>query len=218
METTILQKMSLYDILSQLIPGWFFVRSTIWLLDYSYISMVQEIMFIVIGYFVGLLIQWLSEKIWNRLGLRNDNKAIRDSLRQYEQNLGATNMREINKLLVNKSLDSISKEDLLDKYYEAYMYVRYVKQYESIIQSLEGQITFIRSMILVIILLGIVWIGQFCFITRIITNTILLTWFFTILLIIGIGVTAYQRQQTIYRVVWEGYEYFKRLEHEDYEM
>lgn len=218
METTILQKMSMYDILSQLIPGWFFVRSTIWLLDDSGISTVQEIMFIVIGYFVGLLIQWLSEKIWNRLGLRNDDKAIRNSLRQYEQNLGATNMGGINELLKNRPLDSISKEDLLDKYYEAYMYVRYAKQYESIIQSLEGQITFMRSMILVIILLGIVWIGQSCFIPRIITSIILLTWFFTILLIIGIGVTAYQRQQTIYRVVWEGYEYFKRLEHEDYEM
>ena len=109
-----------------------------------------------------------------------------------------------------KTLPPQVNKQITTCYYKAYYYAL-KNRYSDDIPTMEGQVAFMQNMILPLLLLLALsskghlsnYCDQEC--------TIILLAAIVILLLLP---TIYSRQNTIYRRVWEDYEFLKRLEHE----
>ena len=216
-------KLTLYDLLSMLLPGILFVGEIFYLLDVPLESKTSVALIVLLGYPVGLILHSISERVWNDLfGLRNKPKHIRKTL---EKIIQERNANMIQMLLCSKfqetSTKQINDNQLLDKYYEAYYYVVDVKQHGSIIRTLERQIALMRSMVIPFIFLALVTYKYYYHLET------FACWFkqqylwgcptlyFVLLYLLAIIFFSYgakRKQQAIYCCVFEDYEYTKRME------
>lgn len=217
METTVLQKMSLYDILSQLIPGWVLVMEICYWLPLSIVDVpiaIKEILCVIVGYVVGLVLHTMSEWVWNHLRCkckywkaRNNEKSI---VQETNTDMPKSKMPFVCTMIPKEWENSVEQHlnDILDKYYEAYYYVCTIKQHGGVISALERQIAFVRAMIIPLLLGGLLChqlVGIHC------GYTILID---AVMLIVS-GLFMHNRQHKIYQLVWEDYEYLKRLYADD---
>lgn len=99
---------------------------------------------------------------------------------------------------------------LMTKYYEAYYYVAKNK-YGNDISIIEGQVAFIQSMFLPLMLIVILPIKKVC--EHLGFDSCILKTFIVLIMVLMIP-TLVMRQHKIYQRVWEDYEFLKRLDKE----
>lgn len=220
MEKTIANKMSLYEILTMLVPGALIVYC-VWLLDpdmwlnnlskaqyttdvnYLY-DVVIGLMLFALSYVAGSLNYRLVDWFWGMLGLRNNTYIIKGSL---QDKIGSVFYGNMQDLIGEKSVESMSDEQIEDIYYEAYTYAL-KKNRRSNIPYLENQVAMFKGLIFplswVIVSLNPESWGGFKWVAAIVV----------VIVLIGLAIT---RQKKIINLVFEDYEYEKRIEKQDNE-
>lgn len=220
-------RLTLYDLLSMLLPGILLVGEILYLCGFPLESKTSIVLIVLLAYPAGLCLHSVSECAWNNLfHLRNKPKHIREMFDVFLRN---ENIYQIQGLLGVKFQKSNTKQinnnQLLDKYNEAYYYVVDVKQHGNTIRTLEGQIAMMRNMVLPFIVLMFViykyyyhiqtfacWFKE-SYLFRIPTLCLLIL---SIIVVFILCCGAIRKQKAIYSCVWENYEYLKRME-ADYE-
>ncbi len=216
-EKAIIGKMSLYETLTMIVPGTMIVFC-LWLKDVKLWSQnlwhfnLPEVNFlfdIAIGiillalvYVAGLLNYRLVDRFWGILGLRNSICMLKNSL----QDKVDLHYKYINELLENKSIESLTTQETVDVYYEAYTYAL-KKNGRSNIPFLENQVAMLKGLIFpmswiiyLLFPLNIEW----CKLTAVVAVVIVLI------------VLALCRQKKTIDLVLEDYEYEKRIENQNY--
>lgn len=210
-------RLTLYDLLSMLLPGILLVGEILYLCDIPLNSKTSIILIALLAYPAGLCVHSVSECVWNNLfHLRNKPKHIREELQVTLQYAPFGNVYKLTKE------DSVKEDNqLLDKYNEAYYYVVDVRQHGNTIRTLEGQIAMMRNMVLPFIVLMFViykyyyhiqtfacWFKE-SYLFRIPTLCLLILSIFVVFILCS---SAICKQKAIYYCVWENYEYLKRME------
>lgn len=204
-------KLTLYDVLAQLVPGWVFVCEVLYVLGIPFTSNYVIIGSIAFGYLLGLSLHGISEWLWNKCHWRNNPKEIRDAFLTYDLH------QEYSLYTKVKNADD---EAVLDMYYEAYYYVCDVKQHGADIGAMERHIAFFRSMLISVFCLIFVAAKYLCvqgpsicccqpWYAYAIIIAVLIILLIVILLLPCI---IHCKQRKIYQCIWEDYEYLKRLE------
>lgn len=214
---SLFSKLSLYDILAQLIPGWVFVCEVLYVLGIPYTSPYVIIGSFAFGYLLGLALHSFGEWLWDVCHFRNNPEAIRDAF--YKCKL-------YDEYSLYNEIHVANDDRLIDIYYKAYYYVCNVRQQGGEIKTMEYHIAFIRSMMLPVILIipvatKYILCSFFHCCTMTCTLITLLLGVFLIVLFIlcktklnhdyATKITN-NIQRKIYQCVWEDYEYLKRLE------
>lgn len=157
MNNIISSKLTLYDILAMFIPG---ALLLIWvnvvilknslLLDEGEIDgWIAGLLFVSGSYLVGILWCKLMEILFNLTPCRNNEKHISKSFNDVCSKINSKYLKDDFKELVNSG-NSVSKERVIDYYYEAYAFVQ-KNTYRNVIDVLESQFAFLRSMLLILI-------------------------------------------------------------------
>lgn len=216
-------RLTLYDLLSMLLPGILLLGEIVYLCDIPLDSKTSIILIALLAYPAGLCLHSVSECVWNKLfHLRNKPKHIREMFDNYLQNENIYRIQGLMGVKIQKSnTKQINDNHLLDKYNEAYYYVVDVKQHGNTIRTLEGQIAMMRNMVLPFIVLMFViykyyyhiqtfacWFKE-SYLFRIPTLCLLILSIFVVFILCG---SAICKQKAIYYCVWENYEYLKRME------
>lgn len=200
-------KLTLYDVLAQLVPGWVFVCEVLYVLGIPFTSNYVIIGSIAFGYLLGLSLHGISEWLWNKCHWRNNPKAIRKAFPTY-------NLQKENSLY--DKVQNADDEAVLDMYYEAYYYVCDVKQHGADIGAMERHIAFFRSMLIPVFCLIFVAAKYLC--VQGLSICCCQPWYiYTIIGVLVIAIlsliwTIPLKQRKIYQCIWEDYEYLKRLE------
>jgi len=241
MKDFLTSKLSLYDILAMIIPGWL-----IYLLIPKDLlvarnlfndptSKYNEIFLILIfSYVIGLIwnmiMEWIFEKIkWKNNILHityryhKSKKMETDSLFIYMLfycprilSLFCEYRCRYNECRNYQQLTSLSfkdKSDILKLYYHYYYFVLQ-NRYSDVIPILEGQVAFLRNIIGIIFILGLIAILKIVynscrmfFYPNLDIVTLLIIFGSSVFLFWGAIVTMISRQDKIYQRVWEDYEY-----------
>lgn len=213
---SIIEKMSLYEMLSMIVPGTM-IMFCVWLFDVDLWSQnlwhfnLPEVNFlfdIAIGiivlslaYVAGLLNYRLMDGFWGLIGLRNNICMLKNSL----QGKVDLNYKQINGLLKDKSVESLTNQEAEDVYYEAYTYAL-KKNGRSNIPFLENQVAMLKGLIfpmswIVCLLCPEPW-GYY-------------RWLVVIAVVIVLIILALCRQKKTIDLVLEDYEYEKRIAQQD---
>ncbi len=208
--------MSLYETLTMIVPGTMIVFC-IWLSDVKLWSQnlwhfnLPEVNFlfdIAIGmillalvYVAGLLNYRLVDWFWGIIGLRNNICMLKNSL-QWKVDL---HYKSVETLLKDKSVESLTYQEMEDIYYEVYTYAL-KKNGRSNIPFLENQVAMLKGLIfpmswIVCLLCPEPW-GWHRWIVVIVVVTILI-------------VLALYRQKKTIDLVLEDYEYENRIARQD---
>ena len=208
--------MSLYETMTMIVPGTMIVFC-LWMSDVKLWSQnlwhfnLPEVNFlfdIAIGiillalvYVAGLLNYRLVDWFWGLLGLRNNICMLKNSL-QSKVDLHYDN---INKLLKGESVDSMTKQEPEDIYYEAYTYAL-KKNTRSNIPFLENQVAMLKGLIfpmswIVFLLCPEPWGWH--------------RWLVVIAIVVVLIILALFRQKKTIDLVLEDYEYEKRIERQE---
>lgn len=204
---SLFSKLSLYDILAQLIPGLVLVCEVLYVLGIPYTSPYIIIGSLVFGYLLGLALHSFGELLWDKCHFRNNPEAIRDAF--YKCKL-------YNEYSLNDEIHAANDDRLIDIYYKAYYYVCDIKQHGKKIAAMEQHIAFIRSM-LIPLLCSIFVVAKYlcvhglsiCYCQPWYVYLIMVV---LLLVIVSLVYTIWNKQRKIYQCVWEDYEYLKRLE------
>lgn len=217
-EKAIIEKMSLYETMTMIVPGTLIVFC-VWLLkpqywmhfldkagyttsvNYLYDIALVILMFVLV-YVAGLINYLIIDWLWGVIRLRNNPCMIKSSLNDKVQSKKYIKLAELIKRLNsdNKEICDLNSITIEDIYYEAYTYA-FKKNSRSNISFLENQVAMIKGLIfpmsvLVYILCPEDW-SKFW------------TVFGTLAILIYV---ALRRQKKIITLVLEDYEYEKRLD------
>ena len=221
MNTEIPSKLSLYDILAMLIPGAFIIC---WvdvifcnqkIIDSFTSKWLTGMLFIAVCYLMGIIYCRLMEYLWRYIGkFINNPKRMKKS---FDKKVEVMNSKKVfeNELFgeLKRFKPSVDKEEdgckIQDIYYEAYAFVA-KNTYRKDVHILESQFAFLRNM-LPLVFLFIVLIANKTKVEIISHDTCCII--ITVLLIIAvfIFVSMCLIQRKIYDIVWEDYEYLRRV-------
>ena len=224
MEKTIVNKMTLYEVIAMVVPG-AIIMYCIWLLqmdfwrpflvqwgyawDVNYLyDVILSIVVFVIADVIGLLNYWIVDGIWRLLRLRNNPRIIKCWLRKYMESMAYTNLKQLvedrQTVWGNELTDvcGMNSELVQDIYYEAYTYA--LKQNaRSNVPFLEHQVAMLKGLIV-----PLSWMVLILFQEQ----------WYNWLLAAGVAVTlvvlAIARQKKIIALVFEDYEYEKRIDND----
>jgi len=232
-------KFSLYDMLAMIIPGGVILASIIIVCDYSQtfekittyccgcrsvefsMDLIQSVIYLVASYVIGLINHWACDGIYK--GFRNYPVAIESALIQILRENGNMNLKTIVGSIYDNSKESrpclfglIVKtieaivcnwvlcrapkrhDSVVSSYYKAY----YALSKENLLGSVplvENQVALLRNSIIPTIIL-------FCSFYRTMPECCV---YIPIILVILIFVIMVQRQQKVYRMIWESANYYK---------
>ena len=199
-------KLSLYDIIVMIIPGGAIL---LFFLDYygvelvsigsNDISLLTVLGAVVASYIIGMGNHVIAKKLWGVF--RNNCFLLSYSLKKAKNEY----TKKLNSLIENVNLDCCklhlqSKILLEDKYYEAYSYVLEESCYDGI-PIIEGQVAFLQSMVIPGLLILML-------LSKYDSTPLLLG---GILLFLLLFCLIFDRIILIHRLVWEYYEYTKRI-------
>lgn len=224
MNDVLSSKLTLYDILAMLIPGAFilviFVKCTNIQID----GLIPILFFITGSYLVGIVYYRIIEYLWSLTPFRNNWTDIQASfLKVYK---GINDEQKGNQLF-----DSLIKTNIYngekifkDAYYEAYAFVQ-KNTYRNVVNVLESQIAFLRSLFLIVLLYFIYFSLHFT-INHIVCDTVIPMFFYIValsfiicklleMLILLMLLPICLMQNKIYEIVWEDYEYLSRIKNKD---
>lgn len=219
-------KLTLYDILAMVIPGGAMLAAISLLFNRTITVDLDNItclsINIIISYIVGIVLHIITNYFWKPW--RNSTFLIKQAELQIKKETEESHFfREKLHFCITVMWSMLlrilrlrtEKEDktCLDDYYNAYYYVR-KNTYTNAIEVIEGQIAFLQSMMLPLILFQISpqenW-AQF------LINKQDVPYIKSLLGIISIAsiITIYQRIQKVHYLVWSDYKYLKRLEEKE---
>lgn len=200
-------KLSLYDIIVMIIPGGAIL---LFFLDYYGVDLLSidsndinslAVLGAVVAsyYIIGLGNHVIAKKFWGIF--RNNYFLLSYSLKKAKNEY----TKKLNSLIENVNLDCCkfdlqSKILLEDKYYEAYSYVLEESCYDGI-PIIEGQVAFLQSMVIPGLLILML-------LSKYDSSPLLLG---GILLFLLLFYLIFDRIILIHRLVWEYYEYTKRI-------
>ena len=220
MEKAITKNMSLYEILTMLVPGALIVYC-VWLLEpdtwrlnlaaFHYTADVNYLYDVVIGlmvfalaYVAGLLNYMVIDWFWGLLGLRNNSCVITNFL---QEKRNAPDYKHLTKLIEQRenewsnTKDDTNKKALItDIYDEAYTYAS-EHNTRSNVPHLENQVAMLKGLIVPlswIVARLFPWKGY--------------EWLAIIVVVSILVVLAVVRQKKTITLVFEDYEYEKRIE------
>ena len=217
MEKTIINKMSLYEVVTMLVPGALIVFC-VWLLDPSFWSKnlidLEYIMplnylyhtaiillFFATTYVAGLFNYWFIDGIWRLFGLRNSTCTIQNQLSQMVSSGKYSNLQTLIRYRAHDiDIFDMSSATIQDIYYEAYAYA--LKQNKkSNVPYLEHQVAMLKGLIVPALWLMCVLppFTQYRWISMLGIAVVLFT-------------LAIWRQKNIVRLVLEDFEYERRLD------
>lgn len=219
-EKAIIGKMAVYETLTMVVPGVMIVFC-VWLADpemwsknlwrpeiptklnYLFDTAIVFVLF-AFSYVAGSMNYRLVDWFWRKIGLRNNICMIRGSLRDKIESGFFKNLQDV---IVEKSVESMSGKQIEDVYYEAYTYAL-EKNSRSNIPFLENQVAMFKGLIFpmswVIVSLNPESWGVFKWVAAIVV----------VIVLIGLAIT---RQKKIINLVLEDYEYEKRIERQSNE-
>lgn len=201
-----LGKLSLYDIIVMIIPGGAIL---LFFLDYYGVNLVSigsndissltVLGAVVASYIIGMGNHVIAKKLWGVF--RNNNFLLSYSLNKTKN----VYTIELNKLTENLEADSDETKfqmntKLRDRYYEAYSYVLEESCYDGI-PIIEGQVAFLQSMVIPGLLILML-------LSKYDSTPLLLG---GILLFLLLFYLIFDRIILIHKLVWEYYEYTKRI-------
>lgn len=201
-----LGKLSLYDIIVMIIPGGAIL---LFFLDYYGVNLVSigsndissltVLGAVVASYIIGMGNHVIAKKLWGVF--RNNNFLLSYSLNKTKN----VYTIELNKLTENLEADSDETKfqmntKLRDRYYEAYSYVLEESCYDGI-PIIEGQVAFLQSMMIPGLLILML-------LSKYDSTPLLLG---GILLFLLLFYLIFDRIILIHKLVWEYYEYTKRI-------
>lgn len=201
-----LGKLSLYDIIVMIIPGGAIL---LFFLDYYGVNLVSigsndispltVLGAVVASYIIGMGNHVIAKKLWGVF--RNNNFLLSYSLKKTKN----VYTIELNKLTENLEADSDETKfqmstKLRDRYYEAYSFVLEKSRYNCI-SIVEGQVAFLQSMVIPGLLMLL-------YLSKYESAPLLLG---GILLFLLLFYLIFDRIILIHKLVWEYYEYTKRI-------
>lgn len=201
-----LGKLSLYDIIVMIIPGGAIL---LFFLDYygvdlvsigsNDISSLTVLGAVVASYIIGMGNHVIAKKLWGVF--RNNNFLLSYSLKKTKN----VYTIELNKLTENLEADSDETKfqmntKLRDRYYEAYSYVLEESCYDGI-PIIEGQVAFLQSMVIPGLLI-LMLLSKYDSIPLLLGGILLFLLLFYLI---------FDRIILIHKLVWEYYEYTKRI-------
>jgi len=241
MKDFLTSKLPLFDILAMIIPGWLiYLLIPIKLLVTSHplndgkCQVGKIFLILIFSYIIGLIwnmiMEWIFEKIkWKNNILHityryyKSKKMVTCSLFKYMLfncprilSLFCKYRCRYNVCRNYQQLTSSSfqdKNDILKLYYHYYYFVLQ-NRYSDVIPILEGQVAFLRNIIGIIFILGLIAILKIVynscrmfFYPNLDIVTLLIIFGSSVFLFWGAIVTMISRQDKIYQRVWEDYEY-----------
>ncbi len=218
-EKAIIGKMSLYELMTMIVPGTMIVFC-VWLLEPQYwmhfldkagyithVNYLYDIALVVVvfvfAYLAGLLNYLIIDGFWRLFRLRNNTCMLKSSLKEKSVLPNYLNLNQlINKLTKdNAEILELKEEQIEDIYYEAYTYA--LKHNErSNIPFLENQVAMLKGLIL----------PTSCLVFLLFDPTTWLQWVLAIAIVSILVVMAICRQKKTIELVLEDYEYEKRIE------
>lgn len=201
-----LGKLSLYDIIVMIIPGGAIL---LFFLDYYGVDLVSigsndissliVLGAVVASYIIGMGNHVIAKKLWGVF--RNNNFLLSYSLKKTKN----VYTIELNKLTENLEADSDETKfqmntKLRDRYYEAYSYVLEESCYDGI-PIIEGQVAFLQSMVIPGLLI-LMLLSKYDSIPLLLGGILLFLLLFYLI---------FDRIILIHKLVWEYYEYTKRI-------
>ncbi len=215
MKETFTSKLSLYDILSMVIPGAFLTLFIDRLFNMTINkwaeNWINTFIFLILSYFLGIISYRIVEILLNKESLKeircnhiediipNNKKVLLEVKRKVKEEFKC-------------SIPNKAGENILYQYYYAYYYVLRHTNRGGVINIVESQISFLKSMTMVFI------VGAICCVLSILNsnadynNFLLILIFvsfvfsvFVILFIIG------YMQRKVYSIVWEEYLFLTEL-------
>ena len=217
MEKAITNKMPLYEILTMLVPGSLIVFC-VWLTDsrfwrnnllsienlmplnYLYDTVIV-ILFFAIVYVVGLLNYWFIDGIWWLSRLRNNTCIIKNQLSKM---LSTGKYQKVQELVKSKAHEvnifEIDSTTIQDIYYEAYTYA-FKQNKNSNVPYLEHQVAMLKGLIV-----PALWL---MYVLPPFNEHKCLSMFVIAIIIFTLVIW---RQKNIVRLVFEDFEYEKRLD------
>ncbi len=193
-------KVTLYDFLSMVIPGFLLlILFSLWF-NINTINEINEIydaiLLSIISYIVGLVYHKTVEYLFNRMNLRNNEKDLEESAKRFYNDY---------KKCSKKSKFQHDKHSI-QKYYEAY-YKLMKENMLNNIPILEAQVAFIRNILPITLLYSFtVRFFRINFYINYCGLSLLLL--LTVLVLVAVFFSV---QSKIYYLVWEGNEYLKHL-------
>lgn len=218
---TWLTRLNLYDVLSFVLPGFVLCNEILYCFSIPLYPFIEGIISI-FSFVVGLCLHSISEEIWNRM-LRNNLNNIQDEKHKFTKAHNAENVQQLINKTKSKSLSKDNTDQLhLSVYNIAYYYVCEKMQHGATIKTLEYHIAFGRNMIIPLFM-GIFvsakyfWSQEcfaryykeayvFCSCPFMISTAII------VVIIALLCHTLPKIQKSIYRCVFEDYEYLKNIE------
>ena len=209
-----ISKFTFFDIMAMLIPGGLItVMMSLHLgyglkinVDDSINSIISLMFMITLSYLVGLIHHTMMDFLGCKLHLKNNEECIYKALTIF-QHKDYNHLRELTKDIVS----SKDGQGLLDKYYEAYYYVERHSR-NNHLHIIEAQVTLVRNMLIPLIALFFFHIEVF--LCEFHTNNCCTKCFFAFG-IICLFIPLIYRQKKIHKLVWEDYEFLKRLEYNE---
>lgn len=209
-----ISKFTFFDIMAMLIPGGVIIAMIALSLGYKLscntednINTILVITYIfVLCYLVGLVHNTIMDYIGNKIHFRNNPRRIYTTLKKF-QDRDYSYLKELTKDIIK----SKEEQHILDKYYEAYYYVERHSN-NNHIHIIETQVIFIRNMLLPLFLLFLFHFDAFSDDIGI-NNPYIKCPF--IIGTISLFLPLISRQKKIYELVWEDYEFLKRLENNE---
>ncbi len=219
MDSTLSSKLTLYDILAMLVPG---ALILIWINivigkcffgdECQANNWTDSILYVSGSYIVGIVYCRFIEFIWNLLPFRNNENDIVSSLDDV-----ASKIHNINYLPQKEE----SKENriILDFYNEAYAFVS-KNTYRNVIEVLESQFAFLRSMLPIVIIYFTLLVScatkeklQYVLgLTEDYENILVVIYVIGFLIVLILMLLSMRFiQHKIYNIVWEDYEYLSRI-------
>ena len=216
-EKTIIGKMSLYETMTMIVPGTMIVFC-LWLaapemwsqnIERLHLPEVNYLLDVAVGivilalvYVAGLLNYRLVDWFWGGIGLRNNICMLKNSL----QGKVDLHYKNVQALLKDKSVESLTNQETEDIYYEAYTYAL-KKNGRSNVPFLENQVAMLKGLIfpmswVIYLLCPEPW-GLYRWLVVIAVVTIMI-------------VLALCRQKKTIDLVFEDYEYENRIEKQDH--
>jgi len=209
-----ISKFTFFDIMAMLIPGGVIIAMITLSLDYKLNCNTEDNINTILGityifalcYLVGLVHNTIMDYIGNKILSRNSPKRIYAALKKF-QDKNYCYLKELTKDIIKLK----DEQHILDKYYEAYYYVERHSN-NNHIHIIETQVIFIRNMLLPLSLLFFFHFDEFS--NELGTSNPDIKCVF-IIGTISLFLPLISRQKKIYKLVWEDYEFLKRLENNE---
>lgn len=198
-------RFTMYDIVGKLMPGLFLIFTInkvelIAIGDLKESSIGDIAIITIIGYTVGLILDMATMKIYSCLKQRNNYKAIKKAFCKLTQCKTETEINDMNES---------SKDEILNKYYEAYY--KAVDRYKySSIPVLEAQLSFARNIIVSIFIILICFLLNTFFpenCRSFVCNNNFIALVLLILALISLIIFINKTQYKIYERAWEDEHY-----------